>query len=207
MKQLDKQIKWYEKKWKGFDKQAVLEELETINELYDITDFDNNNLVEKVITNFCEIIEEQREKIHELEMKIENEERIFSRQHNFIAFNMTQNKNFESDEQLQKAFQHYLTHEVKKPLSSYTVNDYCSRIKNFWNMYYDSYKEDGLPEQLFPTEEDIIQGQPLLNAYRHVYCLQGYVGLLIFMDEENRNLTNAKTAFNKLEEFRKFVEK
>lgn len=111
---------------------------------------------------------------------------------------------FSDDKQLQAAFTSYC---LKNGKSSYTANDYCSRIKNLWKNFYNEYKEGKLEDDLKPVEEIIDSDYPLLNVYHHADILYKYVMIKIDETGGNRNWTNARAAFNKFDKFRCSIEK
>lgn len=130
--------------------------------------------------------------------------------HNFIPYRPipqtpstdntdTAKKGFHNDKQLQAAFTSYCLENGK---SSYTANDYCSRIKNLWKNFYNEYKEGKLEDDLKPKEEMIDPDSPLLSVFHHTELLSRYIMMKIDETDGNRNWTNTRAAFNKFDKFR-----
>lgn len=109
---------------------------------------------------------------------------------------------FKDDKQLQAAFIDYCLSNGK---SSYTANDYCSRIRNLWKNYYKEYKESELGDELKPCDEMISPENPLLNVYNHSDVIYRYLIMKLNENEDNRNLLNARAAFNKFDDFKKSI--
>lgn len=228
MKKIDDQIQWYKQNSNSLYDDIVSIELEKINSLYDrYEDHTDEIFVDEIIESFCKIIERQRDKIHDLETESgmynmtahplglsnstnEAESSFdFSSQpfrHRFIAFKSTPAENngilqesFQNDKQLQDAFIQYCLINGK---SSYTVNDYCSRIKNLWKSFYEEHQNGELPEELVVIEEKINPNCPLLNAYHHTDELHCFISMKIAGNDENRNWANTRAALNKFDEFK-----
>lgn len=215
MKKIDEQIQWYEQNSTSLYDDIVRIELNKINELYDgYEDYTDEIFVNEMIEAFCKIIEKQRERINDLETEngayITNSSFSSGNQpfvHNFAVCqtNITsQNKGalqegFQNDKQLQEAFTLYC---LSKGKSSYTVNDYCSRIKNLWKSFYEEYQKGNLPKEIEVNEEKIQPNTPLLNVYYHTDELNCYVSMKIAESDGNRNWANTRAAFNKFDEFK-----
>ncbi len=220
MKKIDDQIQWYKQNSNSLYDDMVGIELEKINSLYArYEDHTDEMFVEEMIESFCKIIERQRDKIWDLETENGGTKEAdgFGNQpvgHGCMAFakNSSPKNNgipqdgFQNDKQLQGAFTQYCLNDGK---SSYTVNDYCSRIRNVWNLFYKAYKgeceeNERLPEELMSAvaEDDISSGNPLLNAYNHIEELSCYISMKIAGTDGNRNWANARAAFNKFDEFK-----
>lgn len=215
MKKIDEQIRWYEQNATSLYDEVVRIELKKINELYDkYEDCTDELFVNEMIEAFCKIIEKQRERIDDLETEAGADGvgsfAEFAGQPFGAAFmGSTQattmpQEGFRDDKQLQEAFTVYC---LSKGKSSYTVNDYCSRIKNSWKLFYAEYQQGELPKELEVDEEKIKPGSPLLNAYHHTEELACYISMKIAASEGNRNWANTRAAFNKFDEFRLSVEK
>ena len=201
MKRLDELIKWYEDNASNKYEKMICEELKVINNMFDeLEDYDEQLFIDKIIRTFCEVVDNHRDKIDDLEGRIDYFGSC-NNQQNFVPVYAPKMQGFENDEQVRKAFTYYLTHEVQKALSSYTINDYCSRIKILWKTFYEAYKNQELPDNLRVIEEKMSFGNPLLNAYRHAEEIHYYIHFQIEQDKENRNWTNARAAFNKFQEF------
>lgn len=225
MKKIDEQLQWYAQNSNSLYDDMVSIELEKINSLYDrYEDHTDEIFVEEIIESFCKIIERQRDKIYDLETEngvygfhapasntggSANGGFGFSGQpsgHGFMSYQKYSVQSddvirdgFSNDKQVQEAFTQYCLSSGK---SSYTVNDYCSRIKNLWKSFYSEYKEGVLPEELIVDEEVITSVNPLLNAYNHTEELSCYISMKIAGSEGNRNWANTRAAFNKFDEFK-----
>lgn len=180
--------------------------------------------ISKIIELFCKIIKTQRELICCLTEESEcdcdcyedalyQESDLFSADEtsvgdSFIPSEQTSAaeitpEDFRDDKQLQAAFTAYC---LKNGKSSYTANDYCSRIKNLWKNFYSEYKEGKLEDYLKLTEEKVNPDSPLLNVYYHADMLCKYIMIKIDETDGNRNWTNARAAFNKFDKFRMSIE-
>lgn len=177
--------------------------------------------VEEMIESFCKIIEKQQEKASELENNLKNEINascydnvIFSGNqpfgHDFMTVSNLRRDNiprdpeekiedFNDDRQLQNKFTQYC---LSKGISSYTVNDYCSRIKKTWKSFEDNYKNGSLKDNLASKFPEIPWDGVLMNVYYNIEVLAEYVKVKINETEGNRNWLNARAAINKFDEFR-----
>ena len=227
MKKIDELILWYEQNSLTPHDCMVSIELEKINSLYDrYKDHTDVMFVEEMIESFCKVIEKQQEKAIELEEALKNEITansydcgIFSENqpfgHSFMTVtnsgreNMPHNpkekiEDFNNDKQLQNAFTHYC---LSNGTSSYTVNDYCSRIKKTWKSFEDDYITGKLKDALASKFPEIPWDGVLMNVYYNIETLCEYVKGKISETEGNRNWLNARAALNKFDEFRKNIEK
>ncbi len=219
MNKIDERIQWYEQNATNRYDDLVRIELKKISDLYDVyEDSTDEMFVNEMIEAFCKIIETQRERISALESE-NNEEKINSADvyeadvpfsgrpfgQKFMSFtnisvgNGISQQGFQNDKQLQEAFTLYCLNNGK---SSYTVNDYCSRIKNLWKSFYTEYIQGELPKELEINEEKINQNSPLLNALYHTEELNCYISMKIAESEGNRNWPNTRAAFNKFDKFK-----
>ena len=200
MEKINEQIQWYEQNATRKDDDLIKANLKLIDNLYsEIENSEDIIFLDKIIGTFCEIMEIQRDVIYNLET--ENEQcnaYNVSTQHNF-AVAYTQPSEFTNDKKLQEAFTAYC---IKAGKSSYTVNDYCSRIKNVWKSFYAEYQIGELSGEIEVNEEKINPNNPLLNAYYHADELHCYISMKIAESEGNRNWANTRAAFNKFDEFR-----
>lgn len=195
MKNIDEQIKWYEEHATRKEDDLITENLNLINGLYEKVEYSEDKIfLDKIIATFCEIIETQREVIDSILIDAEGVD----------LYTDFSQKDFTSDKQLQEAFTHYCSSSGK---SSYTVNDYCSRIRNLWNSFYREYQSRLLPEELCVNEEIIRPDTPLLNAFNHTEELGCYVQINSAKSKENRNFANTRAAFNKFEKFKQSLPK
>ena len=223
MKKIDELIGWYEQNSLTPHDCMVSIELEKINSLYDrYKDHTNEMFVEEMIESFCKIIEKQQEKASELKEALKNEINansydggIFSENQpfghsfmtasNFRCDNMSRSleeiiDDFNDDRQLQNAFTQYC---LNNGISSYTVNDYCSRIKKTWKSFDDDYRNGNLKDNLASKFPEIPWDSVLMNVYYNIEALTEYVKGKIAETEGNRNWLNARAAINKFDEFKK----
>lgn len=227
MKKIDELILWYEQNSLTTHDCIVSIELEKINSLYGrYKDHTNEMFVEEMIESFCKIIEKQQEKASELEENLKNEINANSYDggtfstnppfgHSFMTVtnlgrgNMPRDpeekiEDFQNDKQLQNAFTQYC---LGNGASSYTVNDYCSRIKKTWKSFEDDYKNNNLKDTLASKFPQIPWDGILMNVYYNIEVLAEYVRVKIAETEGNRNWLNARAALNKFDEFRKSIQK
>jgi len=227
MKKIDELILWYEQNSLTPHDCMVSIELEKINSLYDrYKEYTNEIFVEEMIESFCKIIVRQREKAIELEESLKNEinansydSGIFSRNqtfgHSFMADPNLRRDNlprcpeekiedFQDDRQLQNVFTQYC---LSNGTSSYTVNDYCSRIKKTWKSFEDDYRTGNLKDDLASKFPEIPWDGVLMNVYYNIEVLAEYVRGKIAETEGNRNWLNARAALNKFDEFKKSMGK
>lgn len=199
MKEIEEQIKWYDDNATRKDDGLIKANLKLINNLYnEIENSEDKIFLDKIINTFCEIIEIQKDVINDVTMT--SEQIGLSSVPNGQAFIVDYSgiKEFVDDKQIQNAF---TSHYLGKGKSSYTINDYCSRIKNLWKLFYEEYKNGELPKELIVNEEKINSDTPLLNAYHHTDELACYISAKIVCTEGNRNWLNVRAAFNKFDEF------
>lgn len=180
MEQIDKQIEWYENNSTGTYDEVVRIELTKINDLHDAFDDMTDDLfVREMIAAFCKIIETQRERIADLESELSAGSGSF-------AFCTPANP--QNGKQLQEAFTAYC---LKNGKSTYTANDYCSRIKNLWNAYSQESK----------ATEQTAENDPLWNAFLHAEPLDRFIAKKIEAGNGARNWANTRAAFRKFSEF------
>ena len=208
MQKIEKQIQWYKQNSNSLYDDMVSIELEKINSLYDrYEEHTNEMFVEEMIESFCKIIEKQREKINELEYESANDEMTaFSSQpvgHSFINV-LNNQEGFQDDKELQFAFTQYC---LRNGTSSYTVNDYCSRIKKIWKSFEDDYRNGKLSEDLSSDYPEVPWDGVLLNVYENIDILGNYVKEKIDVTNGNRNWLNARAALNKFDEFKTSIER
>ena len=213
MEEIDSRIAWYEQNATNVYDDIVRIELKKINTLYDeYEDRADEMFVNEMIEAFCKIIEKQRERIAELEAEIDGDgggivtaDRVCG--HAYIpasksisvsdAFNPQEG--FRDDRQLQEAFTAYC---LRDGMSSYTVNDYCSRIKNVWKSFYKEYQEGKLREEWSEMVPSIPWDAVLMNAYDTIKVLRDYIEEKMTTFEGNRNWANTRAAFKKFWEFK-----
>lgn len=203
MSKIDEMIRWYEENETRREYKLVKAKLKLIKNLFDeIEDSDDRMFMVEIIDNFSAIMELHRDVIIDKEMEMESWAAGSNNGNtdNYIAC-LVQQGGFRDDKQLQAAFTAYLSGRKKKPLSSYTVNDYCSRIRNLWKSFYAAYQEGSLEEELCVNTQRIAAENPLMNAYYHIDELQCYARRMSMQSEEKRNWANTCAALNKFTEF------
>ncbi len=200
MKKIDEQIEWYDENSTCLYDDVIKIDLKKINELYEVCNGDFDEVyVDEMISAFCNIIEKQRQRI----MDLETENGVYgynmnTNQQNFVTAYTPGQKDFEDDKQIQEAFTAYMFNKGK---SSYTVNDYCSRLRKLWKEFYEEYNKGELPAELEVTEEIIKADAPLLNVFNHVDEMNCYIGMKIDTTEKNRNWLNVRAAYNNFADF------
>jgi len=186
----------------------IISKLRMINDLYpSCEDSDDKMLFDEIINTFADIVALQKEMINDLRIESETIKSGnptmtsggFS--HNYTANPTLSMDDYKTDAHIQAAFFYHLTHNVKKPLSTYTINDYCSRIRNLWNSFSNVYKNGELPDDLLVDEERITKENPLMNAYLHIDELVCYIGMLSAASQDSRNIANMKAALSKFIDF------
>ena len=211
---IEKQIQWYEENSTSLYDEVVEIELKKINDLYARCCACMDDLfVNEMIGAFCNIIEKQRQRITDLETEsapvYQGEgDYPFGKTcgtYGYMPGNIGEKQsvmpldgNFLDDRQLQAAFTQYCIDMGK---SSYTVNDYCSRIKNLWKNFYGEYKNGELRSDLSEKVPEILWDGILLNVYENVDVIKDYVSEKIEKFEGNRNWANTRAAFNKFYSF------
>ncbi len=199
MKKIDEQLQWFHRNTSRKEDHLIKANLKLINNLYEeIENSADRIFMDKIISTFCEIMEIQQDVIADLLAEAEQAAGCIPPQNNFVA-NWTPEEGFYNDQQLQLAFTSYLSVAGR---STYTINDYCSRIKNIWKTFYKEYKEGLLPKELLVGEEIILPDLPLLNAYHHTDELNCFINMKMAISAQKRNWANARAALNKLEEFK-----
>ncbi len=200
MEKIKEQIQWYEYNATRKDDDLIKANLKLIDNLYgEIENSEDKIFLDKIIGTFCEIMEIQRDVINDVVMISEQANFCSAPNYNAFAVEYSDTTEFSDDKQLQAAFTSYCLGMGK---SSYTVNDYCSRIKNLWKNFYEEYKSGVLPKEIEVIEERIKPNSPLLNAYYHTDELDCYISMKIAVNEGNRNWANTRAAFNKFDEFK-----
>lgn len=206
MKRIDDLIDMY-KEIVRKEEPIIISKLRMINELYaECEASEDAILFDEIINTLADVIQRQKEIIDDMRADDEHPGSNGSYavptefSHNYIVCPPQQQNNFETDEQIQAGFAYYLTHQVEKPLSSYTINDYCSRIRNLWKSFYNAHKDGELPEELYVSETASFEN-PLVNAYNHIEELNCYVGMMSAISDEKRNWANIGAALNKFISF------
>lgn len=204
MKNIDEMIRWYEQNNTRREYTLIKAKLRLIKSLLlEIEDSDDRMFMDEIIDNFAAIMELHRDVILDKEMELDSWPAAVtggSFTHNYIA-SLPQQNAFANDKQLQIAFTVYLARGKKKPLSSYTINDYCSRIRNLWRSFYAAYRDGTLPKELHVSLEEIQPDHPLINASNYIEDLQYYTRWMSIESEEKKNWANTGAALNKFAEF------
>ena len=219
MKKIEEQRQWYKLHSNSPYDAIVGLELDKIIGLYCMyEDHTNEMFVNEMIESFCKIIEKQREKIDAIEARSANGFASQPLGHSYVAAQSAYRDNkpapapeaeymlqegFQDDEQLQQAFTQYC---LSNGVSSYTVNDYCSRIRKTWRTFEDEHRRGKLKEELAVQYPDILWDGILLNAYDCIEVMGLYILEKIAVTDSNRNWLNARAALNKLYEFKKCME-
>lgn len=200
MRQIDEKIKWLEQNATRKDDDLIRVKLKMINELYkEIECAEDRIFMDEIIETFLGIMDVQRGVIFDLQMEMESGSGYTPGQHSFVAAYTQPDEGFQTDKQLQIAFATYLTSKGK---SSYTINDYCSRIRNLWKSFYNDYKIGELPDELVVDEAGILAEHPLVNAFNHADELYAYISMKIASAENKRNLANTQAAMRRFDDFK-----
>ena len=139
---------------------------------------------------------------------------------------------FQTDDQVKKAFTNYLTYHVDrktkagkdKPFSVHTIYDYSSRIKVLMEIVFDEWMASNRDGCIPLSEQTVQAGRHFLNAYNNIDILKRYVeckeqelleismGLRAAAPDSQknplnniRNLKNTIAALAKFENFRNAV--
>ena len=196
MKKIDEQIKWYEQNSNNPYNSMVSIELEKISRLYNnYQDHTNEIFVEEMIESFCKIIERQRERIAMLETN-----NAIPRDPEEVTYNYQDLLG--DDEKMQEAFIQYC---IAGGRSSYTANDYCSRIKSLWKSFERDFRAGGLDDNLAKSFNEVPWEGDLLNVYENVDYLKEYIEQKINTTNANRNWLNARAALKKFGKFKECV--
>ena len=188
MKKINEQIAWYDENATRKDDDIIKANLKLIKNLYSEIEFSDDAIYfEKIIGTFCEIMEIQRNLINELSLEVCQDVPVFEADNAYPP-------EFTCDRELQDYFTSYCIETGK---SSYTVNDYCSRIKNLWKSF--------CAEQQSAERE--VSDNPLLSAYLHTDELSCYINMKIAESVDNRNRANTRSALNKLCDFKSEIQK
>lgn len=174
------------------NKKLIRLKLELINSLCDAkTGGQEDVFLQEIVKTFLEIVELQRR-------ELEDRENIPIQAPSLPqGLAPAHNGDFRNDKQLQAAFAGYLS---EKGLSSYTINDYCSRLRNLWRSFYKAYREGELPD-IAVTEERLEDETPLCNAFHHLDSLYFYVRKMEYAAENKRNWANIAAALNQFTAF------
>ncbi len=189
----------------------IISKLRMVNDLYPECEHSSEKMfVDEIISNLADVIRLQNEMIAELRTEVDDLAAGTARPRGFSAASQTNaymacsvpsDEALSSEEGIQALFCNHLMYGCgDKPLSTYTVNDYCLRIKNLWRAFYREYTEGGLPEEL-RVEETASLDSPLLNAYKHREELHCYIQMTAALPEGKKNWANTMAAWRRFEEF------
>ena len=199
MRQIDEKIKWLEQNATRKEDGLIKAKLKMINHLYDeIENSDDAIFMNEIIKTFLQIMDIQRGVIFDLQIEMESGTGYTPGQHSFVtAYTMPQG-GFQTDKQLQTAFTAFLT---SKGRSSYTINDYCSRIRILWKTFYEDLQKGNTISPSIP-EDAIRKDQPLLNAFLFSEDLILYIKKTLACAANKRNLANTQAAMSRLDDFK-----
>ena len=207
MDRVDKLIDIHKEKH-GKLEPIIVGKLQMINGLYaECEKSDEAIYFNEIINNFSDIIQLQKELIEELREKAEYTNNIyykgasFDGEANKETFMTTPSGAFTTDEEMQAAFTYYLACKAEKKLSSYTINDYCSRIKKLWKSFCEAYIANELPDEFQEGIEITSSENPFLNVSKYIEPLNYYIAMKSSVTNEKRNWANIQAALNKFEEF------
>ena len=200
MNRIDEMINWYKENETRREYTLIKAKLKLIKSLLnEIENSEDRIFVDEIIDNFSDIMELHRDVIMDKEMELESLAAAGSGC-NTSSFIAVRQDGFRDDKQLQAAFSDYLSKKKKKPLSSYTINDYCSRIRNVWKSFYAEYQAGSLPKELSENIEIIHEDNPLVNALNNIEELCCYAEMCMH-SENGRNWANAIAALNNFADF------
>ena len=200
MNRIDEMINWYKENETRREYTVIKAKLKLIRSMYEeIENSEDRIFMEEIIDRFSDIVELQNTVISDMEMELESLAAAGSGC-NTSSFIALRQDGFRDDKQLQAAFADYLSKKKKKPLSSYTINDYCSRIRNVWKSFYAEYQAGSLPKELSENVEIIHEDNPLVNALNNIEELCCYAEMCMH-SESGRNWANAIAALNNFADF------
>ena len=229
MEKIDEIIQWHEAQADTFYDDMVIIELEKINKLYDrYTDHGDEMFVEEMIESFCKVIGRQSEKIEYQSNLLDSfsADRAAppSSAHSFMRIGTLRDEfmtagtlrdefltvktvpaeplSFQDDKALQDTFTQYC---LGKGISSYTVNDYCSRLRKVWKSFEDDYRGGLLGDELAAEFPEAPWDAVLLNVYDCIAVLGKYIEKKIAESDSNRNWQNSRAALNKFGKFKKAI--
>ena len=124
-KKIDEQIECYELNVNGAEDDYIKANLKLIKDLaQNIKNSDDIRSIEKIISTFCEIMDIQRETIHDLSVVYTQPVGSNQYQHNYVSSYVAPVDGFTNDEQIKSVFINFMVNGTKKKRSSFTANDY-----------------------------------------------------------------------------------
>ena len=194
MKKIDELIRYYAQNEQRSEDTVICAKLKMIRSLsQSVVDARDELMVQEIVDSFSGIVELLQDEILQLYMEME----CSATQGQFADPQPLTAQECRTDKQLQEAFTAWLARESKKPLSSYTINDYCSRVRNLWKACLSDYESGGLPDYIRIQTGELLPDAPLLNALRHTQQLWEYIQIMSGDPEEKRNWANVSAALNK----------
>ena len=198
MNKIDEMIRWYEENETRREYTLTKAKLKLVKSLLqELRGSEDRMFMNEIMENFSAILELHRNVIADREAELET----LLPEHGSVQQYLTRQNSFDTDSRLQTAFAAYLSRGQGRPLSSYTINDYCSRIRNVWRSFYAQYVNSPSEEVLSVRVQKVQPDAPLLNAFHHVEQMQCYVRQKLLQAEEKRNWANAAAALNKFAAF------
>ncbi len=209
MNKINDLIAWYQENSARKEFDYIEAHLNLVNNLFNKMDnFEDKMYIDKIIDTFCEIVKMQGEVIKELEIEnipYDNDEDNYTTPNpnkdflfnNYIGYYSSE---YTDDRYLQNAFTNYCLEMGK---STYTINDYCSRIKTLWKIFYNEYEQGNLKNTQLNTDK-VKFDAPLINVYNNIEAINKFI---ISKNDEaqiSRNWANTRAAFNKFYKFYKF---
>ena len=196
--QIDKQIEWYDLNGDNNEDVCIKDNLNSIKNLAGhIENSEDIRFIMKIISNFCEIMDIQRDMIDELRVVYRQPLNPNLFQHNDTSSYMASIEEFTNDEQIKARFIAYMKDKGKVDI---TIDDYLLRVENLWRNIEQERKNGSLNENwaIVMEKNQPSPIYPLLNAYRYIEILKEYIAQKIATatNKEKRNLANIQSSLN-----------
>ncbi len=202
MNKINELIQYYNENDSRKENALIKVNLKLINELIEnIEDSQDRLYMDKIISTCMEIIDIQREMIHESDYSEMISAGFGPSYTGFISHpqQTTDNKSydidilrdrnpymppnggFQDDAQIREAFANYLKYHVVKKcgtpkmFADTTVYDYCSRIKVLFEVIFREWQNGILEGKIQMFDEGVIPGKTFLNAYNNIRILDDYI--------------------------------